>query len=82
MTVSISGKKILLILIVIFLLAGSLFAKSVTGTITYIEGYVDLYRDGELLDLFRLEVFQFRTKIFFQFPHLTVTPIFFADIET
>ncbi len=50
MTVSISGKKILLILIIIFLLAGSLFAKSVSGTITYIEGYVDLYRDGELLD--------------------------------
>jgi FecR protein len=44
------GKKVFLIAITLFLLAASLFAKSVTGTITYIEGYVDLYRDGEVLD--------------------------------
>ncbi len=50
MIISISGKKILLLLIIVFLLAGSLWAKSVTGSIVYIEGYVDIYRDGELLD--------------------------------
>ena len=44
------NKKTFLVLIIIFLLSGSLFAKSVTGVITYIEGYVDLYRDGELFD--------------------------------
>ncbi|MCK5152807.1 MAG: FecR domain-containing protein [Spirochaetales bacterium] len=43
-------KKIFSILIIIFLITGSLFAKTVTGTITFIEGYVDLYRDGELVD--------------------------------
>ena len=50
MFASISGKKILLLTIVTCLLAGSVFANSVTGSIVYIEGYVDLYRDGELLD--------------------------------
>ncbi len=45
----VSNKKFLFIMI-LFFLAGALFAKSVTGTISYIEGYVDLYRDGELLD--------------------------------
>jgi len=43
-------RKIFLIVITLFLLAVSLYAKSVTGTITYIEGYVDLYRDGEIVD--------------------------------
>lgn len=50
MFMSISGKKILIMMIAVFLLAGSLWAKSVTGSIVFIEGYVDLYRDGELLD--------------------------------
>lgn len=50
MTTSVLDKKIFFIYIFIFLFAGSMFAKSVTGIITYIEGYVDLYRDGELLD--------------------------------
>ncbi len=49
MGTSVSGKKILIILILVFL-AASAFGKSASGTITYIEGYVDLYRDGELLD--------------------------------
>ncbi len=50
MFVPISGKKILLLMVVVFLIVGSLAAKSVTGSIVYIEGYVDLYRDGELLE--------------------------------
>ncbi len=56
-------KKIFIIFIIISLMAGSLYAKSVTGTISYIEGYVDLYRDGELVDWelvdigFRIEEF-------------------------
>lgn len=50
MIASIPGKKIFVVFIIIFLFAGSLYAKSVTGTISYIDGYVDLYRDGELLD--------------------------------
>ena len=50
MVVLLSRKKVLLLVIVVFLFAGSLAAKSVTGSISYVEGYVDLYRDGELLD--------------------------------
>lgn len=45
-----TGKKVFLVAIIFILLASSLYAKSITGTITYIEGYVDLYRDGELID--------------------------------
>ncbi|MDA3939747.1 MAG: FecR family protein [Spirochaetia bacterium] len=44
------SRKNFLFIMIIFFITGSLFAKSVSGTITYIEGYVDLYRDGELLD--------------------------------
>ncbi|MCF6334958.1 MAG: FecR family protein [Spirochaetales bacterium] len=49
MDTSISGKKITLVL-VWFFIAAAVFGGSSSGTITYIEGYVDLYRDGELLD--------------------------------
>lgn len=44
------NKKIFFILIITFLVSGFISAKTVTGTITYIDGYVDLYRDGELID--------------------------------
>ena len=50
MRMSISGKKIIFLIMVVLILTGSLWAKSVTGSLVYIEGYVDLYRDGELLD--------------------------------
>ena len=43
-------KKISIMMMMMFLLVSSLFPKSVTGTISYIDGYVDLYRDGELID--------------------------------
>jgi hypothetical protein len=43
-------KKSVVLFVFIILISGSLFAKSVTGRISYIEGYVDLYRNGDLLD--------------------------------
>lgn len=50
MFTSLSGKKSLFLIIAVFLFSCSLSAKSVTGSIVYIEGSVDLYRDGELFD--------------------------------
>ena len=50
MTVSVFSRKISLFFLILLLLTANLFAKSVTGTISYIEGYVDVYRDGKLLD--------------------------------
>jgi len=50
MTVLTFSRKISLFFVILFLLTSNLFAKSVTGIISYIEGYVDVYRDGKLLD--------------------------------
>ncbi len=56
MTVSAFPRKTILIFVIIFLLTTNLFAKSVSGTISYIEGYVDVYRDGKLLDWELLDI--------------------------
>jgi len=56
MTVSAFFRKTILFFVILFLLTSNLFAKSVTGIISYVEGYVDVYRDGKLLDWELLDI--------------------------
>jgi len=56
MTASVVSRKMVPFFLILFLLTVNLFSKSVTGTISYIEGYVDVYRDGKLLDWELLDI--------------------------